>query len=225
MSGPLAIQDQVVRALEPAGMFIRGLVQFAQGEGPILSDGTHACSVLLLGNIGGSIWPAFEAWRRTYDGPDPLDTWSKSEIQPLAAALGATAYFPSDPPFQPFQQWAVKAEGLRASPLGILIHPTYGLWHGYRGALGFGCEIPQSAEVSLYACSACADKPCLSACPVGAVSLERFDVPACRVFLNTGAGNETCQKSGCLARNVCPAGSGFRYPRAQLRFHMSMLEL
>ncbi len=30
------------------------------------------------------------------------------------------------------------AEGLKPSPLGLLMHPEYGLWHGYRGAILFG---------------------------------------------------------------------------------------
>ena len=31
----------------------------------------------------------------------------------------------------------MRAEAVAPSPLGILIHPDYGLWHAYRGALAF----------------------------------------------------------------------------------------
>src|SRR4030095_137820 len=34
-------------------------------------------------------------------------------------------------------RWAMRAEAVAPSPLGILIHPDYGLWHAYRGALAF----------------------------------------------------------------------------------------
>ena len=52
-----------------------------------------------------------------------------------AAEIGGQAIFPSDKPYMPFQQWAMQAEGLKKSPLGMLIHPVYGLWHAYRGAI------------------------------------------------------------------------------------------
>ena len=66
-----------------------------------------------------------------------LDDWSKREIDRLADELGAAAFYPFTEPYLPFQRWAQKAEPCHVSPLGVLIHPDYGLWHGYRGALGF----------------------------------------------------------------------------------------
>lgn len=58
-------------------------------------------------------------------------------VGPVAEALGATAVYPFQPPWQPFQRWAMRAEDVQSSPLGILIHPDYGLWHAYRAALLF----------------------------------------------------------------------------------------
>ncbi|CDZ35470.1 Hypothetical protein NGAL_HAMBI1145_28640 [Neorhizobium galegae bv. officinalis] len=209
--------------LEPHGILIRGVVNFGPGEGPLLGNGALARSVVLLGNVGGSIWPSFTEWRKGHDGAEPLDTWSKSLIRPLAEQLGAAAYFPSDPPWQPFQRWAIKAEGLKSSPLGILIHPQFGLWHGYRGALGFPFAIENSPDEAEHPCESCADKPCLSACPVNAVSLSGFDIPRCRAYLASDAGKATCMVSGCAARNSCPVGVQHRYPPEQLRFHMEAL--
>ena len=84
-------------------------------------------------------WDAFAASPEASDGcADPLDRWSRRVIEALARELGATALFPfGGPPWLPFQQWARRAEPVHASPIGILIHPRYGLWHSYRGALGF----------------------------------------------------------------------------------------
>ncbi|KGE00675.1 4Fe-4S dicluster domain-containing protein [Rhizobium sp. YS-1r] len=223
MSGLPAVLDRISEALEPHGIFARGIVSFGPDEGPLLADGSKARSVVLLGNLGGSMWPAFARWRRSYDGPDPLDTWSKQRIRPLAEELGATAYFPSDRPWQPFQQWAMKAEGLKPSPLGILIHPQYGLWHGYRGALGFPFKIETNITKPGHPCDTCRDKPCLTACPVAAIGLSGFDIAACRSHLTSESGKKACMTYGCLARNACPIGAQFRYPPEQLRFHMEAL--
>lgn len=91
-------------------------------------------SVLLIGHAGSSIWPHFTAWLARQNPPpeNPLDKWSKQIITAAAIEIGGQAVFPSDNPYLPFQQWAMEAEGLRPSPLGILSHPVYGLWHAYR---------------------------------------------------------------------------------------------
>lgn len=231
MIHPSSFQDSIAAHLAPHGLHLRGTARFPQGEaGPLLDDGQAARAVLLIGNIGGSIWQAFGDWRAGQSdrgGRDPLDTWSKRIIGQLATKTGATAYFPSDPPYQPFQRWAMSAEGLKASPLGILIHPEFGLWHGYRGALGFAEDIsePEKTPVSapLHPCDDCKGRPCLAACPAGAITAVRFDLAACRKYLASEPGREGCMGKGCLARAACPVGEGFRYPEDQIRFHMDAL--
>ena len=214
-------------ALGPHGLFLRGVVNFPDGEAaPALADGSPAAGVVLIGNIGGSLWPAFSRWREGQadrGGSDPLDTWSKAVIRPIAMQADAAVWFPSDPPWQPFQQWAMRAEGLKASPLGILIHPVYGLWHGYRGALGFAGTIGEEPPAQPHPCDHCIEKPCLTICPAGAVHPDVFDVPACRSHLRTPQGQAGCLRSGCLARAACPVGADYRYGDAQLRFHMAAL--
>ncbi len=227
--GPF-ILEQLRAALGVHGVFVRGIVSFGDGEGPPLADGAAARSVILLGNIGGSIWIPFSHWRQLPENvgrSDPIDDWSTTVIRPVASSLGATAYFPSDPPWQPFQRWAMQAEGLKASPLGILIHPVYGLWHGYRGALGFTQAIANDAlpTFSQHPCDLCVEKPCVTACPVGAVTAADFDVQGCRSHLRTQEGQAGCMVGGCLARNVCPVGASYRYPAEQLAFHMAALQL
>jgi ferredoxin-like protein FixX len=231
MSGPLHVAHWLEAELERHGLHLRGVVDFVDGDGgPRLADGGVARQVLLIGNIGGSQWEPFRAWRSKQPdggGEHPLDAWSKEVVGAVASTCGATAYFPSDPPYQPFQTWAMKAEGLRASPLGILIHPQYGLWHGYRGALGFFQPLPfnRTAPAASHPCETCAEKPCLKTCPAGAVTAETFEVVTCRRHLATTEGRDGCRAKGCLARAACPVGSFFRYPEDQLRFHMGALDL
>lgn len=222
--------ETIRAALEPYGLFLRGSVNFAPGEAaPRLDSGEPAASVVLIGNIGGSIWEPFSGWRAgeaDRGGADPLDEWSKQVIRPVAESVGATTYFPSDPPWQPFQQWAMRAEGLKASPLGILIHPRFGLWHGYRGALGFDRALPRTGSVATdHPCYDCPGKPCISACPVDALGTGLFNVGRCRTYLKAEAGAASCLVDGCLSRDACPIGGDYRYPVEQLRFHMAALSL
>jgi hypothetical protein len=124
------------------------------------------------------------------------------------------------PPWLPFQRWAQKAEPLHPSPLGMLIHPDWGLWHAWRGALGFRerLELPiQDRRPS--PCESCADKPCLSACPVNAFARDRYDVAACVAHIESAQGLD-CMDEGCRARRACPIGAAHRCSPDQANFHM-----
>jgi ferredoxin len=214
-------------ALAPHGLFLRGVLQF-DSDGPKMASGEAAQTVALIGNIGGSLWPAFARWRDMHGaGLDhPLDAWSEAIIRPLAAAASGEAWFPSEKPWKPFQQWAMRAEGLKASPLGILIHPVHGLWHGYRGAVGFAERLGEATVTfEHHPCDHCPDKPCMAACPAGAITDAGFGYADCRGYLASNDGLSSCMNGGCLSRAACPVGAEHRYPVEQLRFHMQALSL
>jgi hypothetical protein len=189
---------------------------------PPFPDGTPVGTLILAGLIGSAQWPGFAASREARDGaPDSLDRWSRRLIDGLAAELGAAALYPfGGPPYHPFQRWARRAEPVHPSPLGMLIHPDWGLWHSYRGALAFRerlAMLPPDTRPS--PCLACAAKPCLSACPVDAFTLAGYDVPACVAHIAAPAGRD-CLEEGCRARRACPIGVRHRYDAAQAGFHM-----
>jgi len=211
--------DEIERSLREVGLTPRGAFHPAAGDGvPALAAGTPARTVALAGNAGPQMWRAFDAARAGH--PTSLDEWSVRVLTELAARLGAHAVFPFERPYLPFQRWAVRAEACHPSPLGLLIHPDYGLWHGYRGALLFGAVIalpPPDRRPS--PCTGCADRPCLTACPAGAFDGAAYDVPACARHLADMA-EPACMDIGCLARHACPIGRGYRYAPAQARFHM-----
>jgi hypothetical protein len=209
---------RIEAALAPHGLIPRGSLRLDPSEASAL----NAKSLVLIGHAGSSIWPHFEKWRQTqsHDLKNPLDAWSEQVISPIAAKLRSRAIFPFQKPFHPFQQWAMRAEGLKPSPLGILIHPVYGLWHAYRGAIAFEDEILiQEIEKENDPCDLCIGKPCLSACPVRAFSGQGYDVKGCRTHLSTEAGNE-CNSGGCMARLACPVGREYVYAPEQMQFHM-----
>jgi hypothetical protein len=225
-AGALTAPDLVgiASALAAHGLVPRGGLVFGpQDDAPAGPSGRPAKSALLVGNAGSRMWPHFSAWR---DGQgqvlaDPLDTWSRTVIGEVARNFGARVVSPSDRPHLPFQKWAMRAEGLRASPLGILMHPKYGLWHAYRGALLFDTELPEaSAPSAVHVCDACVEKPCLKSCPVGAHSAAGFAHEHCLAHVR-GAGGEPCRTKGCLDRNACPHAAEHRYPADMQAFLMA----
>lgn len=216
--------DAIAAALSANGLILRGRVMFAEGEeAPSGLSGNPVGSALLVGQAGAAPWPHFLRWRerRPQTIANPLDTWSRQVIGAVAEKFGARAVSPSDRPYLPFQQWAMRAEGLKPSPLGILMHPQYGLWHAYRGALLFEDQIAVDAsQASIHLCDACVEKPCMKSCPVDAYSREGFAYQSCLAHVR-GANGSPCRTGGCLDRNACPYGTAYRYPSDVQAFHMA----
>lgn len=172
-------------------------------------------SIVMIGSAGSAFWPHFQASRR--DEPDPLDQWSCRVITGLGRQFTARPLFPqAGPPFLPFQRWAMAADAVFQSPMGVLVHNDYGLWHSYRGALLFQHEVDvPPTDTRPNPCATCAGKPCAQGCPVGAA--VPYDVPKCLANLRTGA---SCRSVGCLARHACPLGCGYAYSPDHAAFHM-----
>jgi epoxyqueuosine reductase QueG len=149
-----------------------------------------------------------------------LDQWAEDIVGVLARDLDAGTAFPFSKPPLPFLTWARRAGAGHISPLGLNIHPTFGLWHAYRAALLFphAFDLPKR-NPGAHPCETCEHKPCLSACPVQAFSTEGYDTIACARHLASDDG-EDCMSGGCLARRACPVGQEFRYSPQQARFHM-----
>ena len=209
----------IEQALLGIGLTPRGAFHPAAGDAvPPLAEGMSTRTVVLAGNAGPHMWHNFAAARA--GRPLTLDAWSESVLSGLAARLAARAVFPFVRPYPPFQRWAMRAEACHPSPLGLLIHPDYGLWHGYRGALLFAEDMPLGpTDTRASPCASCADRPCLSACPVGAFRGAAYDVPACARHL-AATPEPACMDIGCLARHACPVGRDYRYAPEQARFHM-----
>lgn len=209
------------RGLEPRGAFHPHEDAFSKdGDGvPLLPDGRRPGTLVLAGSVGASAWATFVRERR--DEPDPLDRWSARALHAVAERFGALVLLPSaGPPYLPFQRWAARAGPVHATPLGLLIHPDYGLWHAYRGALAFAERLalpPRDPRPN--PCDACRDRPCLGACPVSAFTAAGYDDASCAAQLASGRG-ERCFEAGCLARAACPVGAEHRYPPEQAQFHL-----
>ena len=176
------------------------------------------CALALIGNAGPAMFERFASERDP--AHDLMDDWTRDVLTPLADQLGARVAFPFDIPHPPFLTWARAAGAGHTSPLGMNIHPKYGLWHAYRAAFIFDAAAEfQSANKAVSPCVSCANKPCLATCPAGAFSPDGYDVAACASHLSAHKG-ERCRTDGCLARNACPVANEYFYSPDQTRFHM-----
>ncbi len=211
--------NEIEQALNDAGLDLRGAFRLrADDAAPPLADGGFARTMVLAGNAGPRMWRSFAA--ACAERALTLDAWSRNALTEVAAQFGVQAVFPFERPYRPFQRWAMRAEACHASPLGLLIHPDYGLWHGYRGALLFADEVELAArDARASPCAGCTGRPCLAGCPVGAFSPAGYDVSACVRHL-AATPDPACVEVGCLARHACPAGGAYRYAPEQARFHM-----
>lgn len=217
--------DRLSAAATALGVACRGGFVVERGEQlPEVGAGCPGRTLVLLGFTGAMQWSAFAASAEFADGqPHPLDRWSVRVIGQLGTVFGARPLYPfGGQPWWPFQQWAQRAEVLHPSPLGILMHPRFGLWHAYRGALLFAEVLALPARVSWPSpCESCATKPCVASCPAGAITAGGFDRAACAAHVASPQG--IACRSGCVSRGSCPVAVSHRYGAEQASFHMRAL--
>jgi hypothetical protein len=208
--------------LREYGLFVRGITRLTDAEIDTFAVDPDNAEVALVGNIGSSYWSIFSASPEYLDGAGhPLDRWSRRVAESIEHSFSLRALYPFDgPPYFPFQQWARRAEGLLQSPLGVMIHPEFGLWHSYRFALlGADLGAQESLPNPASLCSDCIDKPCLHTCPVDAFDGDSYAVAVCASYLRDTPLAE-CNQRGCLARYACPVAPELRYLDAQGQFHL-----
>lgn len=193
-----------------------------------VSDGTAlpanaaaGSSLVLIGpQLGPDYWHHVTSQPEWSDAkPHPIDRWSKRVLEALAKEFGGQAVFPSDgPPWPPFFSWATRSGRLWQSPVGMLVHQTHGLWVSFRGAL----LIPFTVSLAKHQrpCDSCASQPCLTACPVSALSATRYDTDACHGHLNAPNGTN-CLEQGCAARRACPLTTAHARLPEHAAYHMS----
>jgi hypothetical protein len=212
------------KALAPLGLRVRGgFATDHETDRNIVGIAPWARSAVLVGNVGSELWERSGRAISAITGPDPLDRWTQQAIDPIARSMEGIALYPfTGPPYWPFQRWAERADGVRSSPIGIQIHPEYGLWHAYRAAILLRDVIDPPRTEQRHPCDACVDRPCLTRCPVGAFSANGYDVDRCVDHVAASqyeAGS--CSDAGCLARLACPVGIAWQYRPEHARFHMA----
>ena len=209
------------QSLAGYGLHVLAVTRLSDDEAASLGIDDPDRALALVGNIGSSYWPFFSASPEYRDAAaHPLDRWSQRIAAEIADPRALQPLFPFEgPPWLPFQRWAERAGGLTQSPIGVMMHPEYGLWHSYRFALrGARFEVPASGDES--PCLSCTTKPCLNTCPVDAFDASGYAVDRCADYLGRDP-EAGCHQQGCLARYACPVAPELRYDAAQGRFHLN----
>ena len=120
-------------------------------------------------------------------------------------------------PLQKLGRWAGWAN---PSPLGMDISPCYGPWFAYRAAFLVKAPLEYTEAFTANSpCDDCESKPCIQACPVGAVTHDQ-SIAMDLCLPQRLADPQGCGVS-CGSRLACPVGEKWRYSKEQIRYHGS----
>ena len=166
IQSPAALSfSDLVSALRDNGLEMLGIFQPSGDEALFPDRSSEPSTVAIVGNVGSAVWPFFEAARQNSPGLT-LDRWTETIVGEIAKKFGIDAVYPFEgPPFHPFIRWAERTGTLFPSPLGLTVHPTFGLWIAFRAALLIdqpleGDSMPQGNSVSgRHPCNDCRDRP------------------------------------------------------------------
>jgi hypothetical protein len=201
-------------ATVPAAYSLRRLVPEARG-------------VVVLGSGGDAFWLAYRA-ACEHDPElarcrDPLDTFTErvvGTVVPSAVPTAVRVFYPFRFPDDPvsFVRLAECAGLGTPSLTGVLVHPVYGPWFALRAAIAVPVAEPAPRPADGFdPCPGCVERPCIAACPAGAVGAAGWDVPRCAA---RRAADDPCG-SRCHARFECVLGREHRYPPAALVHHQA----
>ena len=160
--------------------------------------------IILLRPHEPSYWPTIcdsPEWQDRM--PDPVDQWSHQIIERIAQVTGSKPHFPFGAQPAPFLKWALASDRAWQSPIGMAVQAEAGLLVSYRGALELEYFIRASRRES--PCPNCT-KPCMTACPVGALIGGDYNLDACWGYMRADP-DQRCLSTGCLVHRSCPISS------------------
>ncbi|MFZ5601431.1 MAG: hypothetical protein ACOY7J_03175 [Pseudomonadota bacterium] len=182
-------------------------------------EASHYRQLLLIGHGGGTFWQRSRGFvART---GHPLDEFAVDTVQRfLADAAPGARYRVLYPGASliPLQTLGQLAGWHHPSPMMVGINDYWGTWYAYRVALVADTDFAPSVRVnSASPCTTCVEKPCLAACPAGALR-ARDGLHLERCLDHRTAPASSCGGT-CLARVACPVAPQHRYPDQQIDYH------
>ena len=224
--------------LAPQGLNLIGAAEVARYDAivpprhAVGSRAPDARTLVVIGNGGGAFWEALRRHREceaSTRGPGPLDAFTRAVVMHAVESPGLDLGGPPRVAF-PFEDEPLalsfvhlaECAGLgRRSLLGVLVHPEFGPWMALRAALllPFAVDAPRPAD-GFDPCPSCVERPCIAACPAGAVGPGGWDVPRCAAYRLSATHGDGCDV-GCHARIACVLAPEHRYPPDALAFHQA----
>jgi len=175
--------------------------------------------LILLASCGSRYWQNMKQDPGVkVEGPDPVDNYT---IRAVGNFFGndAIIVYPRNR-LIPLRALGKLAGWHYDSPLGLGIHPVFGLWFAYRAVIMSSADFtPLAVEIDGQAgspCGSCRDKPCITACPASAAIESGFEVQLCSDYRMEP--DSSCQ-SRCISRLACPVGRDHRYLPDQMAYH------
>lgn len=187
-----------------------------QGIEMSLAKNEHLC---LFAHGGTELWKHLP--HPMNEEEHPVDRYSISMITNFAQKVwnkDIKVLFPGDQYVVPLQRIGRHLNLSRPSLLGLDINKDYGPWFAFRGVFLIEAEIDHPKLATFESpCERCQDKPCLNACPAGAVTKDNFILKSCATYrISEQSKCETI----CLARLACPYQAQHRYSDEQITYHM-----
>jgi len=177
--------------------------------------------LILIGHGGTSLWEAVEASGMRSE--NPIDDFSVRTVERwFAQQFPDTAgeiIYPGDIPAD-LQALGRIAGWHHASPFMVGINADWGTWFAYRVVVLANTNLKPTRPLQGESpCARCADRPCVAACPAGAMDGGSFALDKCIAYRREASSR--C-KTTCVARVSCPVGSAHRYGDAQMRHAYSI---
>lgn len=175
-------------------------------------------TTILVANAGYKFWQSMKDAK--VEGEDPIDQYSTTIVQRYSQHFLDAEFellYPSDYPVS-LRTIGSKTGWSHDSPMGISIHPEFGLWFAYRALFMVSTPLPASQPIQLkHPCESCVDKPCQAVCPASAVTeMGAFDLDTCARFRIE---DDSICGFQCLSRISCPVGAEYRYVPEQMKYH------
>lgn len=186
-----------------------------------LGDTAPYRQLILIGHGGKALWECVKA--AGMSGNDPIDDYSVHTVERcFAEHLPDNRYriiYPGNQPVA-LQQLGKLAGWHHATPFMVGIDPEWGSWYAYRAVVLTDTDFrPFLAVDRNKPCDSCQARPCIAACPAGAMDSGSFALEKCITYRKRD--DSKCQHT-CLARIACPVGSQHRYDDEQMRHSYSI---
>lgn len=212
------VSDVGYSALDAAGLNLRAVFDLDALPGTMramLDPQGRYCRLLLVGHGGRRLWECATA--AGLAGEHPIDDFVRVTLADwVAAQLPGVAYampYPGDVPVG-LQALGRLAGWHHDSPFRVGINADWGSWFAYRAVLLVDAELPVTPSAHGDSpCAACAGKPCIAACPAGALDDGEFSLEKCTAYRRLP--DSQCRVT-CIARTSCPVRPEHRYDDAQI---------